>query len=117
MPGEPDETTVLPQFHIIDYVRVYGQEHSGQVLPCHGGRRTAASSISPDKNPHKRGRDGHACTRRRGASGTSSTNGSGDLWRHGQPGHGDDGRAPRSIRAVFVADPDAPVLLSRGKPA
>jgi beta-glucanase (GH16 family) len=32
MPGNPDATTVFPQYHEIDYVRVYAKEIPGHIF-------------------------------------------------------------------------------------
>lgn len=113
MPGDPDETTVFPQYHIIDYVRVSARKIPGMfylVTGTDGGR----VAVSPDKNPHPAG----SVVTLTAVAGIGKRF---DHWEGDLSGTDNPATvkmdADRSIRAVFAADPNAPVLLSRGKPA
>lgn len=113
MPGEPDETTVLPQFHLIDYVRVYCRNTPGQfylVTAAEHGRIFA----SPQASPYTAG----ATVSLTAYPSISYAFGqwSGDFEGTNNPAQ-ISMNAHKNVRAVFEKDPDAPILLSRGKPA
>lgn len=113
MPGEPDETTVFPQFHLIDYVRVYCRDVPDEVYLItaaeHG--RVAAS---PKASPYKTG--ARVTLTAYPSIGYKFGQWSGDLEGIDNPAR-ISMNAHKNLRAVFVEDPDAPILLSRGKPA
>jgi hypothetical protein len=113
MPGEPDETTELPQFHAIDYVRVYCRNIPNQfylITAAEHGRVFA----SPKASPHKAGAT--VSLTAYPSIGYKFDRWSGDLEGTNNPA-GISMNAHKNIRAGFVRDPDAPILLSRGKPA
>ena len=112
MPGEPDETTVLPQFHQIDYVRIYGRDIPGEAYLITASEHGRIAAL-PKANPYKTGAPviltaypsiGYKFDRWCGA-----ITGSNNPVRITMDGH-------RNIGALFVVDPKAPLLLSRGKP-
>ena len=112
MPGNPDETTVFPQYHVIDYVRVFARKIPGMfylITGADGGR----VALSTDRNPIAAG---STVTLTPVASiGKRFDHWEGDF-------EGDDSPAQvkmdrdRTIRAVFAPDPGAPAVLSRNKP-
>ncbi|HPF99172.1 MAG TPA: family 16 glycosylhydrolase [Kiritimatiellia bacterium] len=113
MPGNPDETTVFPQYHVIDYVRVSAKKVPGMfylITGADGGRVV----VSPDRNPYPAGTQ-ITLTAIPGIGKVF------DHWEGALSGAENPTTvkmdADRSVRAVFAADPNAPVLLSRGKPA
>ena len=111
-PGNPDRTTAFPQYHDIDYVRVYAKEIPGTCLldlsSPHGriernppkDRYAQNSTVSLEAVPDFRYRFSHW---------------SGDLSGTANP-------VPltmnthKKVAAVFDEDPDAPKLLSGNKP-
>lgn len=112
MPGDPDDTTVFPQMHRIDYVRVYGREVPGTFFLVTAADR-GRIAVSP-KEP--RYRAGAPVTLRA----VSSIGYRFDRWSGDLEGAENPARvtmdAHRRIRAHFAPDPEAPALLSRGKP-
>lgn len=112
MPGEPDETTEFPQYHFIDYVRVYGRDMPGRfylVTAAEHGRVSAA----PKANPYKAGTE--VALTAYPSIGYLFGEWSGDLQGSENPARVTM-KSHKNVRAVFVEDPNAPVLLSRGKP-
>jgi hypothetical protein len=113
MPGEPDETTVFPQFHYIDYVRVYCRDVPGQfylITAAEHGRVFA----SPKTSPYKAGAT--VTLTAYPSIGYKFGQWSGDLEGSDNPARVTM-NTYKNARAEFVKDPDAPILLSRGKPA
>ena len=112
MPGEPDGTTVFPQYHRIDYVRVYAKEIPGtyMLVPAadHGRiavspkevRYPAGSAVTLQAFPSI----GYLFSRWSGA-----VEGGENPVRVTMDAH-------KNVTAHFVPDPKAPVLLSKGKP-
>lgn len=115
MPGDPDDTTELPQYHHVDYVRVYARETPGTFFLTtaaeHG--RVAASP----RDEENRCAAGSAVALKATPSiGYRFARWSGDLEGSENPATiAMD--AHKHIVAHFDADPDAPILLSKGKPA
>ncbi len=112
MGGDPDETTVFPQYHYIDYVRVYGKEVPGTfflVTPTDHGRVFA----SPREDRYKQGDE--VILSAVPSIGFRFERWSGDLESTDNPvmvvmdAH-------KKVVAEFAADPDAPALLSLNKP-
>lgn len=112
MPGDPDETTVFPQVHLIDYVRVYGKEVPGTFFLVTGADRGRVAA-TPKEYRYK---SGAAVT----LKAVPSIGCRFDGWSGHLEGGGNPARitmtAHKKIVAHFVPDPDAPALLSRGKP-
>lgn len=113
MPGKPDDTTVFPQYHVIDYVRVYGKEIPGTcflVTSAENGRL----KVEPKEPRYKKG------TKIKITAlpniGYKFSHWSGDILVEGNPTKLIMNRHKR-IMAHFIVDPDAPKLLSKGKPA
>lgn len=112
MPRNPDETTVFPQYHEIDYVRVYAKEIPGTyflMTSAENGKIT----VEPRLTRYNKGdrvtvtaipKIGYKFTGWNGDGGLSTDNpGKIVMNRH------------KRITASFVHDPNAPKLLSRGK--
>jgi len=114
MPRNPDETTVFPQYHEIDYVRVYFKEIPGTyflMTSAENGKIT----IEPRLPRYDKGEKvkltavpgiGYKFADWSGDPAIASKNPAVVLMnKH------------KTITANFIPDPDAPKLLSRGKEA
>lgn len=113
MPRNPDDTTVFPQYHAIDYVRVYGKEIPGTcflVTAAQNGRII----VDPKEPRHKKGSKVKITAVPN--IGYKFSNWSGDALAEENPAKIIMNRH-KSITANFVRDPNAPKLLSKGKPA
>jgi hypothetical protein len=112
MPGEPDETTVLPQHHRIDYVRIYAKEIPGTyflVTAADNGRIAATPKDA-------RYKDGAVVTLQAFPSiGYQFSRWSGDAEGTDNPARVTM-NAHKNVTAHFAADPNAPALLSKGRP-
>ena len=111
MPGNPDETTVFPQYHKIDYVRVYVKEVKGEYyLTTYADRGTI--DIKPKRDRYKRNSKVELLAKPN--IGYKFSHWSGDVSGQVNPvriimnEH-------KKIKANFVIDPDAPELVSRNK--
>lgn len=113
MPGNPDATTVFPQYHDIDYVRVYVRETPGDYFLTTGvdnGRLI----IEPNEPRYKKGSKVKVTAvpeiryKFKGWSGDITT--SENPVKITMDGY-------KKVTANFIVDPDAPKILSRGKPA
>ena len=113
MPGNPDATTVFPQYHDIDYVRVYVKETPGEYFLT-TGTDNGRIIIDPKEIRYKAGSKVKITAEP--DIGYKFKGWSGDITAPENPAVITmDGY--RNITADFVVDPDAPQLLSRGKPA
>lgn len=112
MPGAPDETTVFPQYHRIDYVRVYGRLKPGSFFVT-AAARNGRVRISP-ANPEHRYPDGAVLSLKATPSiGWTFSSWSGDAEGNDNPLTYTVSRHAHIV-AVFEPDPNAPQLLSRG---
>ena len=112
MPGDPDETTVLPQFHLIDYVRVYCpdvQDRFYLIASTEHGRVFASPKACPYEAGTQVTLTAYPSIGYKFDHWTGDIEGDDNPARVSMTGH-------RNIRAVFVEDPAAPILLSRDKP-
>ena len=112
-PGNPDSTTVFPQYHQIDYVRVYAKEIPGTYFLT-DSTNNGYIEITPRQNRYKGGTKvkikaiptiGYKFSRWQGDINNTSSVITIKMDRH------------RKIKALFVPDPNAPELISLGKPA
>lgn len=111
MPGNPDDTTVFPQHHNIDYVRVYGKEIPGTYFlttSANNGRII----IEPKQDRYKK-RSKVKITAVP-SIGYKFSHWNGDVLAEGNPATIIMNRHKR-ITANFIVDPNAPKLLSQGK--
>ncbi len=107
-PGNPDETTIFPQFHDIDYVRVYVKEEKGYYyLTTSADEGTI--KVFPDEDVYQAGtkvtlkaqpRIGYKFRSWRGSLKGNTNPLSLIMNKH------------KKIKAVFEADPRAPKLIS-----
>lgn len=111
-PGDPNETTVFPQYHDIDYVRVYGKEIEGTYfLTTYSSKGKV--EVNPKKDRYNAG-DVVILTAHP-AIGYKF-----DLWS-GTAVSGDNPLTltmdrHHEIWANYIVDPNAPQLLSRNRP-
>jgi len=114
MPGNPDATTVFPQYHEIDYVRVYAKEIPGTffLMTSAENGKVAADPRLPryDKGDKVKltavPKIGYKFAGWMGDPSLGANNPARVLMtKH------------KNISAFFVEDPDAPKLLSRGREA
>jgi len=113
LPGNPDKTTVFPQYHDIDYVRVYAKEIKGTyfLMVC---ADDGSVVVTPEKDRYKRGT--RVKIKAMPKIGYKFSHWSGDVLADGNPAIITMNRH-KKIAAHFVIDPDAPQLLSKDKPA
>jgi beta-glucanase (GH16 family) len=110
-PGSPDETTVFPQYHKIDYVRVYAKEVPGEYyLTTYADQGTI--SASPMKDRYRRYSPVKLLAEPR--IGYKFSHWSGDLSTEDNPVRISMDKHKR-IRANFVIDPEAPKVISQNK--
>lgn len=112
MPGNPDETTAFPQYHEIDYVRVYMKEIAGTYFLT-ASAENGKVTVEPKLSRYNKGNKvkvtavpkiGYKFDGWGGAAGLGKENpGIVLMNRH------------KVITADFVPDPNAPTLLSLGK--
>lgn len=113
MPGNPDATTVFPQYHDIDYVRVYVRETPGSYFLT-TGVNNGRLIVEPKEPRYKEGSEVKIAAvadigyRFKGWSGDIATSENPVVIVM-------DGY--KKMTADFVVDSDAPKLLSRGKKA
>ncbi|MFA5335562.1 MAG: family 16 glycosylhydrolase [Candidatus Omnitrophota bacterium] len=114
MPGNPDATTVFPQYHEIDYVRVYAKEIPGTFFlttSAENGRIT----VDPRLPRYNKGEKVKLTALPKIGYKFAG-------WT-GDPSLGADNPARvsmnkhKNVSAVFAGDPSAPKIISRGKEA
>lgn len=115
MPGAPDETTEFPQHHLVDYVRVYAREVPGTFFLTTAAR-DGRVEVSPPDRENRYAADSEVVLRAHPSIGRRFSHWTGDFEGSDNPvsvvmdSH-------KRVTAVFGADPDAPLLLSKGKAA
>lgn len=113
MPGNPDSTTVFPQYHDIDYVRVYGKEIPGTYF-LSAFAENGRVIIEPKQDRYKKG--SRVKLTAVPNIGYKFSHWDGDVLAEGNPTKIIMNRHKRIV-ANFVIDPNAPKLLSKDKPA
>lgn len=115
MPGDPDETTEWPQHHRIDYVRVYARDVRDTFFLT-TATRNGRVVVTP-RDRENRYKKGSAVT----LKAVPSIGYRFSRWSGGAEGEDNPAEvvmdADRRVVAHFVPDPDAPLLLSRGRKA
>ncbi len=111
MPGDPDETTVFPQYHRIDYVRVYAKEVEGEYyLTTYADNGTI--SIKPKKDRYKKNSKVELLAKPNLGYRFS-------YWSRDISGQENPiiitMNEHKKIKANFIVDPDAPELISQNK--
>lgn len=112
MPGNPDDTTVFPQHHNIDYVRVYGKEIPGTYFLTTSANNGHIITEPKQDRYKKRSRVKLTAVPN---IGYKFSHWNGDVLAEGNPTKIIMNRHKR-IAANFIMDPNAPKLLSQGKP-
>jgi beta-glucanase (GH16 family) len=112
-PGPPDETTVFPQEHLIDYVRVYQRDVAG-TAPVFVAARNGTVSRKPDAVRYPLGTKVDIEARPR--IGYRFAGWGGDAAGRDNPLRVEVSR-PLRIRARFEKDADAPRKILRGMSA
>lgn len=111
-PGEPDETTVFPQYHDIDYVRVYGKEIEGTYF--------LTTYSSKGKVAVKPGLDRYNAGSAVILTAYPAIGYKFDLWSGTATSRDNPFTLTmdrhHEITANYIVDPDAPQLLSRDRP-
>lgn len=114
MPGNPDATTVFPQYHEIDYVRVYAKEIPGTYFLMTSSEN---GKICVDPRLSRYGKGEKVKLTAVPKIGYKFAGWQGDP----SLGAGNPARVimtkHKKISADFTTDPDAPKLISRGKEA
>ena len=113
MPGDPDETTVFPQFHEIDYVRIYGKDVPGTWFLTKSSVNGSVV-VRPRENRYKNGSvvslQAYPLIGYRFAGWGGDASGTENPLMVTMD-------SDKAIKADFEPDPNAPELLSEGKVA
>lgn len=112
MPGEPDGNTVFPQYHRIDYVRVYGRPRPGTFFVT-AAARNGRVTMTPANPEHRYPQDTVLTLKAIPSIGWMFSEWAGDASGRDNPLSFTVSRHAHLV-ATFEPDPDAPRLLSRG---